>query len=70
MSSFVPGGGVESWLPTADVPGHGFDWLTAMFGKMGSDTSVGGFMRPTAGDVWAFVDRVAAWLERPDRKGM
>ena len=41
-----------------------------MFGKMGSDASVGGFMRPTAGDVWAFVDRVAAWLERPDRKGM
>ena len=66
----VPNGELECWLPELEVGGHGPEWLTQVFARMGTDSSEDGYMRPTGGGVWRFIQRVAAWVADPRRKGM
>jgi hypothetical protein len=66
----VPNGELECWLPELEVGGHGPEWLTQVFARMGTDSSEAAYMRPTGGGVWRFVQRVAAWVADPRRKGM
>jgi hypothetical protein len=66
----VPNGELECWLPELEVGGHGPEWLTQVFSRMGTDPSDGGYQRPTGGGVWRFIQRVAAWIAEPRRKGM
>ena len=66
----VPVGELECWLRGLEVGGHGPEWLTTVFQKMGNDPSDPGYQRPTGGGVWAFMQRVAAWIAEPRRKGM
>ena len=66
----VPTGELECWLPELEVGGHGPEWLTAVFQKMGTDPRAEEFLRPTEGGVWRFMHGVAKWIADPRRKGM
>ena len=66
----VPTGELECWLPELEVGGHGPEWLTQVFARMGTDPSDAGYQKPTGGGVWRFIQRVAAWIAEPRRKGM
>jgi hypothetical protein len=66
----VPTGELECWLPELEVNGHGPEWLTQVFAKMGTDPSDAGYQKPTGGGVWRFLQRVAVWIADPRRKGM
>lgn len=62
-------GEVENWLPNLNVPGKKTDWAVAMLERLGSDASASDYVRPSADDVWAFLDKVVAWIKDPARKG-
>jgi hypothetical protein len=66
----VPNGELECWLPELEVGGHGPEWLTQIFARMGTDPSDPGYKKPTNGGVWRFIQRVAVWVADPRRKGM
>jgi hypothetical protein len=66
----VPNGELECWLPELEVGGHGPEWLTQVFAKMGTDPSDPAYRKPTSGGVWRFIQGVAAWVADPWRKGM
>lgn len=66
----VPYGELECWLPELEVGGHGPEWLTQVFARMGTDPGEPGYQRPTGGGVWRFIQRVATWIAEPRRKGM
>ncbi|MDB4951459.1 MAG: hypothetical protein JWM27_4108 [Gemmatimonadetes bacterium] len=66
----VPRGELESWLPELEAGGHGPEWLTQVFEKMGTDPTRAGYLHPTDGGVWRFMQAVAAWIADPRRKGM
>ncbi len=60
----------KCWLPELEVGGHGPEWLTQVFAKMGTDPSDAAYKKPTQGGVWRFIQRVAVWVADPRRKGM
>ena len=66
----VPTGELECWLPELEVGGHGPEWLTAVFMKMGTDPGTPEYQRPSQGGVWRFMQQVAKWIGEPRRKGM
>lgn len=67
----VPCGELECWLPSLRIPlGNKADWLVQVFEKMGTDPSEPGYLGPSIGDVWDFMQKVAAWIRDPRRKGM
>lgn len=66
----VPGGEIESWLKALGAHNHGPSWLIEIFEKMGEDPSNAGYVKPSAGDVWSFIDRARGWLTNPARKGI
>lgn len=61
-------GELERWLPQFRCTNKQ-TWVTDMFDRLGSASS-GTYVAPGAGDVWEFIERVAAWLEDPNRKGL
>lgn len=66
----VPGGELESWLPSTKASGHGPSWLIEVFEKMGEDPDTAGFVKPTEDDVWQFISTIKAWLIDANRKGI
>ncbi|HEX2205616.1 MAG TPA: ATP-binding protein [Longimicrobium sp.] len=66
----VPTGELECWLPELEVGGHGPEWLTAVFDKMGTDPGSDDYQHPGERGVWRFMRGVAAWIAEPRRKGM
>jgi len=66
----VPPGELECWLTHLEVGGHGPEWLTQVFERMGTDSSQEKYLRPGDGDVWRFMQRVGAWIGDPLRRGM
>lgn len=65
----VRGGEVESWLKELGVQGKS-GWLTSIFERMGSVPSDANYIKPSEHDVWQFVDTIATWISKPDRKGL
>jgi ABC-type cobalamin/Fe3+-siderophores transport system ATPase subunit len=63
-------GELESWLPTLGATGHGPTWLVEAFERMGEDPEAQDFVRPSEGDVWAFLGSVRDWLQDPARRGI
>lgn len=63
-------GELESWLKHLGAASHGPSWLIDIFERMGEDPKDHAYVKPQAGDVWAFLERVGVWLRRPDRKGI
>jgi predicted ATPase len=66
----VPAGELECWLPELEAGGHGPEWLTAVFHKMGTDPGTPEYHRAGSGGVWRFMQSVARWIADPRRKGM
>jgi hypothetical protein len=64
-------GELESWLTSLDLPrGSKPKWIVDAFRKLGSSPSVASYVHPGATDVWAFIDKVAAWINDPGRAGL
>ena len=63
-------GRAEKWLASLHVDASKRNWLPAMFARLGSDPDATGYVKPEAGDVWAFVRSVGTWIGNPQRKGM
>ncbi len=66
----VPGGELESWMNGLGATGHGPSWLIDIFERMGEDPGNANYVRPSTGDVWAFVHDIRSWLVDPARKGI
>lgn len=66
----VPAGELESWLQHLGASGHGPSWLISVFEKMGADPDAPDFLKPSSDDVWAFIQRIKAWLVDSNRKGI
>jgi len=66
----VPKGELESWLPSTYVSGHGPEWLIKVFEKMGENSDLPDFIKPTDDDVWEFLSQIKNWLVNPNRKGI
>lgn len=66
----VPSGELESWMKSLGAAGHGPAWLIAIFERMGEDPSTSNYVRPSTGDVWAFLRDLRNWLVDPTRKGI
>jgi ABC-type cobalamin/Fe3+-siderophores transport system ATPase subunit len=66
----VPGGELESWLKSLGCAGHGPNWLIDAFEKMGADPGAPDYLKPSDGDVWAFISALKTWLANPNRKGI
>jgi hypothetical protein len=63
-------GELESWLKNLSVTGHGPKWLIEVFEKMGENPDNAGYIKPTEGDVWAFMCEIRSWFDNPRRKGI
>lgn len=63
-------GEVEHWLKDLEVNAHKSVWLPQMFEKMGADSNDANFVKPSEGDVWAFIGRINLWMSNETRKGI
>lgn len=63
-------GELESWLPALDAERAKSKWLASMFERLGSDADAPGYVNAGSDDVWAFLGRIAAWAQNPERSGM
>jgi hypothetical protein len=70
----TPVGELERWLAFLGVPFNTDeqkrDWVPSIFDRMGNDPNGPGYVHPTDGDVWSFVEQIASWIANPSRKGM
>lgn len=62
-------GEVEHWLPGLSVP-RSKRWLRNIFEALGSDPKAANYVHPDNSDVWAFLDKVSAWLKNKARRGI
>ena len=67
---FVPVGELECWLASLHVERKKNQWLTRMFMRLGSDPTNEEYVRPSTNDIWAFIDKAAAWIKDPKRLGI
>jgi ABC-type cobalamin/Fe3+-siderophores transport system ATPase subunit len=63
-------GELEHWLADCQIERAKHKWLASAFAAMGSDPSDPSYLAAGSGDVWEFLDRIAAWAANPSRKGM
>ena len=63
-------GEVEQWLRGLAIQRGKASWLRAIFEAMGDDPNAEDFVRPSNGDVWAFMDDVRGWLMDNRRRGI
>ncbi|MGQ2907445.1 MAG: ATP-dependent nuclease [Aliihoeflea sp.] len=62
-------GEVEHWLPGLRVK-RNKKWLHQIFAALGSDPKLPSYILPDDKDVWAFLDKVSAWLQDKNRRGI
>jgi hypothetical protein len=62
-------GEAEHWLPNLQVK-RNKKWLHHIFAALGSDPKSSASVLPGADDVWAFLDKVSAWLKDKNRRGI
>jgi hypothetical protein len=66
----VPVGELECWLPELEIGGHGPDWLTRVFERMGTDPEEELYLQPSGKGIWEFARRVSDWIADPLKKGL
>jgi AAA domain, putative AbiEii toxin, Type IV TA system len=64
----VTSGELENWLSQFGCTNKQ-RWVTDMLSRLGASGDAA-FVRPGPGDVWAFLEGVARWLEDPAREGL
>lgn len=62
-------GEVEHWLPGLKVT-RSKRWLRNIFEALGSEPKAPNYVHPADNDVWAFLDKVAAWIKNKSRRGI
>lgn len=62
-------GELENWLPYLAVAGKKTDWTVAMLERLGDDPGQPDYVKPTAGDVWEFMEGIVGWIRNSSRKG-
>jgi hypothetical protein len=60
----------QNWLSKKLNSGHGPEWQSQVFEKMGEDPDSANYVRPADDDVWAFVNGIREWLMNANRSGM
>lgn len=63
-------GELESWLPALNAERTKNKWLASIFERLGSDPNAPGYVHAGSSDVWAFLEKIAAWAKNPERSGM
>jgi len=64
-------GELESWLATLGLPrGSKAKWIVEAFRKLGANPDADSYIKPADGDIWDFMDRIAAWINDPRRAGL
>lgn len=66
----VPKGELESWLSYLNVTGHGSEWLVNIFDAIGDTEEAKSYLQPGEDDVWHFIDKIAKWVNNPNKEGM
>lgn len=66
----VKNGELESWLKGLGASGHGPSWLIEVFGLMGENPNVRGYLNPESGDVWDFIGEINSWISNSSKKGI
>lgn len=67
----VPVGALEGWLESLELSrGDKAKWIVKAFDKLGVRPGRGTYVPPGEDDVWEFMDRVAAWIDDPERLGL
>lgn len=66
----VPVGEVESWFSSISVGGPKSEWLTRLFGKIGTFEDDPHYKQPGSDDVWKFLEQIAGWADDSGRDGM
>ncbi len=66
----VSNGELESWLSYLGITGEKEQWLPKIFDRIGEDPKETAYLKPGAGDVWDFLNRIRAWMVNPNRKGI
>jgi len=67
----VRNGELESWLKELDIKAkHSPAWLIELFEKIGDDPLNKDYIKPSTGDVWAFITKINKWLNNSTRKGI
>lgn len=64
----VNAGELENWLPQFGCTNKQ-RWVTDILTRLGASGDPA-YIQPGQGDVWAFLERVAGWLEDPNRQGL
>lgn len=68
---FVPVGELEGWMKISGAPRNDkAKWVLQVFGFMGADPEVAGYVAPEPDDVWAFLGAIKAWIDDPTRLGI
>jgi hypothetical protein len=62
-------GELEAWLPHLGITSKKSAWTVEMLNALGSDPNSPDYVRPTDGDVWGFMRRIARWVSDSQRKG-
>ncbi|WP_189621161.1 ATP-dependent nuclease [Novosphingobium colocasiae] len=62
-------GEVEHWLPELNVA-RSKRWLRNIFEALGNDPKAPNYVHPDDDDVWAFLDKVGAWIKDKGRRGI
>jgi hypothetical protein len=65
----LPRGEIENWLPHLGVT-TSQKWLHNIFSALGSEPNDSNYVSPGHDDVWAFVDRIGAWMKSPSHQGL
>jgi hypothetical protein len=67
----VPVGELEHWLPGVGVTAkRKHEWIVEMLTKLGSNPARADYVQPGRGNIWGFIDNIAAWTADPSRRGM
>ncbi|MDR6182120.1 ATP-dependent nuclease [Asaia bogorensis] len=65
----VRGGEVEHWLPELNIV-RSKRWLRNIFEALGNDPEDPKYVHPSQGDVWEFLEKIAAWIKDKGRRGI
>jgi hypothetical protein len=64
-------GELEGWLATLNIAGgNKANWIVDVFRALGANPNSQTYVVPGTGDVWGFLDKVAAWIGDPNRAGL
>jgi hypothetical protein len=62
-------GELENWLSDLAVPKNKTAWPIRMLDRLGQDPTDPNYVRPSASDVWKFLEKIVDWIKNSAREG-